>query len=168
MSIQKLTELKLKCWRCVVILPESEQGWAAVEELQQGYQGAQVGPNHRLITPRWPWHIRPFLAQHLLPWWGKCACARDKRCRAEEWSTFIFVKGKAAHCLKYSLKFQGLHDLNFCFDSVFTFLTIIYHLFSLYHLSLAQAHLTHHGKGFWPNKRRICFVHLGVIDLWFQ
>ena len=31
----------------------------------------------RLLTPRWAEHIHLFLAENILPWWGKCAYAKD-------------------------------------------------------------------------------------------
>ena len=32
----------------------------------------------RLLTPRWAEHIHLFLAENILPWWGKCAYAKDR------------------------------------------------------------------------------------------
>ena len=69
------------------------------------------------------------------------------------------------HCFTYSIKFQGLNNLFFYF--VYTNMKL-YHPSSLYPLSPAYVHLPHHGKKFCTKERRIFFVYLGVINLWFE
>ena len=66
------------------------------------------------------------------------------------------------HGLKYSLKLKELNKKN-----VHTNMKC-YHPSSLFPLSLAYAHLPRHGKKCWAKKRRICFVHLRIFNLWWH
>ena len=76
----------------------------------------------------------------------------------------IKERGGSVHYLKYSQKLQDLDNLDLNKTCIHKY--EFYHPSSLYLLSLAYAHLPHHSKKFCAKKRRLCFGHLGVINLW--
>ena len=115
--------------------------------------------------------IRLSLVQSFSPWWGKCTYAWGIGYWEEGWSKFIFVwrgffseTGGSVHCLKYSLKFQGLnsHIYIYYLYTQYEFLPLL----SPVSCPLCIGDFAPPWEMFFPKERLIGVGHLGVITLW--
>ena len=103
--------------------------WASISRPGEGRRTNRsirynTGHHRVIITPRGPKHIRLFLAQNLLSWWGKCAWEIQIKGVVHFYICYNCVyrifkrRGSSVQCSKYSLKFQWLNNLNLFKNSV--------------------------------------------------